>query len=397
MKHEAIQSPPFYFIVVVWGDEYVDMLLRISLRCFLSPNNIPHLARLSVSKFIFVTTQADYLKIAQSDIFKTLSTYLEPIFIELTIEKDETIYSNMTVGYELATKLVYEHKAYAIYLLPDCIISDGSFLRLEKYADEGRDVVLVPGPRIIKEKFMSYVQDLSLNADDPLCFEPRALAAIGLSYLHKEYRHYQYVGSGFTKWPHIVTWGIPGQNGLLIRAFHLHPLMVNCSNKREPLSFQKVDTIDAHFIKRNFQDLNAFLLERDSDNIILFSMTNEKDRIENGLLWGEQEKLDAILEISQSNLVNELQKIYFYNTYKLHDSDLGSAWADIENESFAVVRSVLMPSSFIKNKNSLYKKIRSRVLQALPLILSVFLRKIYWRIRGAFSFCKAKLRALVFG
>lgn len=396
MGQNSIKTTPFFFIVVVWGDEYVDLLLRVSLRCFLSPKNIPSLTTKSISKFIFVTTAKDYLKISQAAIFKKLATYIKPVFVELEFDQDETIYINMTKGYEAATQLAYKDKAYAIYLLPDCVISDGAFLSLEKYARAGRDVVLLPGPRIIKEKFLSYINEDMLVGNDHLCFAARELAALGLRFLHEEFKNYQYTGRGFTKWPHMVTWDIPDQNGLLIRAFHLHPLMVNCSNLQQSLSFYKSDTIDANFIKRNFIDLNRFILERDSDNIILYSLTNEKDRLEHGLLWNMKEKLKAILEISQSDLVNELQKIYFYNAYKLHDSELVEAWDRVEQESLAVVSAVLMPKYLNRKNNSLYRKLCSRLLAILPVKLSYLLKQFYWQTCGWFSWCKLKLRPRFF-
>lgn len=383
---------PFFFIVVVWGDAYVDMLLQVSLRCFLSPQNIPGLSNLDASKFIFVSTKKDYLKISQSAIFKQLETYIEPMFLELDMTGDETVYTRATMGYEQATQVACQHKAYAIYLLPDCLISDGTFCSLEKYAQEGRDVVLLPGPRLVKEKVMSYLSDKHLADDSVLSFEPRKLAAIGLEFLHPEFKHYNYNGQGFTKWPHMVTWNIPSQQGLLVRAFHLHPLMVNYSNQTGPVDFNKYDTIDGSFIKRNFLDFNKFLLETDSDNMILYSMTDAADRIEDGLLWGAKEKLQAILSISQlDTMVNELQKIYFYNAYKLHVDELNAKWLDVERESLEVLKAVFTHSNYSKNEFSFYLKGRKWLLSLLPSRFRIIVKRTYWITLGAISWIKAKL------
>jgi hypothetical protein len=378
----------FYFIVVVWGDAYVDMLLQVALRCYLSPRNIPGLHNLSTSKFIFVSTQEDYAKISASKIHKKLAQYLEPIFIEMDATEDNNCYAKATLGFEKATRLACQNQAYAIYLLPDGLVSDGTFCRLEYYAEQGRDVVLLPGPRVIKEKALSYINALNLEDDAALSFEPRKLAALGLEILHPEFKHYNYTAQAFTKWPHMVTWNIPGQVGLLVRAFHLHPLMVNCANA---LDFNKDDTIDGHFIKRNFLDLNKFLLETDSDHMILYSMTEENERDPSGLVWSRTDKLKAILAMAQQHpMINELHKIYFYNAYKLHADELGKEWAEQERESFKMVTLALQSKP---KKVSLYLRLRKRVLDTLPSIVRSKLRQNYWKLQERISWFKSKLFA----
>ncbi len=388
---ESMQKKPFFFIVVVWGDAYVDMFLQVSLRCFLSPKNIPGLSNLETSKFVIVSTKKDYDKISQAAIFKDLEKYIEPIFLELDMTGEETVYTRATMGYEQATQVACQNKAYAIYLLPDCVISDGTFRRLERYAYEGRDVVLLPGPRLIKEKIMSYLEK-NFSRDSMLALEPRKLAALGLEFFHPEFKNYNYTDQGFTKWPHMVSWNIPGQQGILVRAFHLHPLMVNYSEHSGPVDFNKFDTIDGSFIKRNFLNFNKFLLETDSDNMILYSMTDAEDRIEDGLLWGAKEKLQAILKISQlETMVNELQKIYFYNAYKLHVNDLNSDWLNMERESHTLVSAVFKYTDSDKNTSSLYSSGRKWLLSLLPSQLQHIVRKTYWKTQGAHSWFKAKL------
>lgn len=387
---ESKKLPAFYFIVVVWGEDYVDMLLQIALRSFLSPKNIPRLSNLHESRFVFATTKHDYKKISESPIFQKLESYIQPVFLELDEDNNESVHVRMTLGYEMASKLCYEKSAYAVYLLPDCIVSDGSFLSLENYAQQGRDVVLMPGPRIIKHQFMSYIKNLRLDAAQPFNFAARELVDIGLSMLHNQFKNYNYTDKKFTKWPHLVTWNIPGQKGLLIRSFHLHPILVNFSNRKELVLFNKSDTIDGNFISRNFLDLNKFYLETDSDNMLLFSMSNEEDIVEHGLLWSIKEKLQAVITMSQSDLVNELHKIYFYNTYKLHVNDLSSEWYEVERDSRALMKSVLS-SRQIKNKYPTFSmKTKKWLLKILPEKSKDPLKQMYWRSREVLSRIRAK-------
>ncbi len=389
----AGQKLALYFMVVVWGDDYVDMLLRIGLRCFLSPKNIPNLTNLRYSKFIFVTSKQDYTKISQSLIFKKLESYIEPLFIELGGEDESNVYCRMTLGYEKATELACKDNAYAIYLIPDCIVSDGTFKSLEKYASEGRDVVLVPGPRIIKEKFIDFVNSMHLAEDEPLVFPPRTLVEIGLPMLHSEFKNYNIVENGFTKTPHMVSWSIPNECGLLVRAFHWHPIMVNCQARKEAITFNKFDTIDGSFIKRNFLNLNQFLWEQDSDNMILYSMTQEQDRVEDGLVWNEDEKCKAVKNISQSNLVNELHKIHFYNTYKLHAGELNDNWIKAERVSLQLVNVVFTNTNVSRTTSKLFIKMRKGILSLLPNKSKNVLKQYYWKTRGAVSWCKSRLKS----
>lgn len=387
---ELKKLPALYFIVVVWGDEYVDMLLQVALRCFLSPKNIPGLGNLHESRFVFVTTKQDYSKISGSPIFRKLESYIQPVFLELDMSGDESIHARMTMGYEIASKLCCEKNTYAVYLLPDCIISDGTFLSLEKYAQQGRDVVLMPGPRIIKQKFMSYVSSLMLGSTESLTFDARKLVEIGLSMLHNQFKNYNYTDKKFTKCPHLVTWNVPGQKGLLIRSFHLHPILVNFSNRKELVLFNKSDTIDGNFINKNFLDLNKFYLERDSDNMLLFSMSNEEDMVEHRLLWSAKEKLQAVINMSHSVFVNELHKIYFYYTYKLHENDLSSEWDEIERDSLVLMKTVLMSGQITNIRTFFSMRIRNWLVKILPKKAKDPLKQLYWRMRELFSWIRAK-------
>ncbi len=390
MKQQKQDSLRFYFIVVVWGAEYIDMLLHVALRSFLSPQNIPGLVNLAESKFIFVTTTEDFKTISQSPIYEQLAHYIKPVFVELDAPEEDNIYCRMTRGYELGTALAVENQAHAVYLLPDCILSDGTITRLEYYATQGRDVVLLPGPRVIKEKVMHYVDSLALKPEQPLVMPPRQMVAFGLDAFHDEFCHYNITEKSFTKWPHMTTWNIPGEKGILVRAFHLHPIMVNCA-AINTISFNKFDTIDGSFIQKNFFDLNRFLWETDSDNMILYSMTHEKDRTEAGLVWDDAHKKQAIIEISQSHLVNALQKVHFYNAYKLHVNDLNPAWDMVQRQSFAIVNETLNATAKEILHHLVWRRFAKRCLSYLPSTVQAPMKRVYWRTQGAISWCKAKI------
>lgn len=375
----------FHFIIVVWGDEYVDMLLQVALRCFLSPKNIPALKNRNNSKFVFVTTQDDYQKISNSKIFHTLEKHIDITFLELDMSGDENKYSRMTKGYNLATEFACKENACAVYLVPDCLVSDGTFLSLEKYAQEGKEVVLLPGAMVVKEKVYDHIKTMRLAADQPLSFAPRELARWGLmDILHPEFQHYNYSKDRFTTLPHMVAWNIPGDDGLLIRAFHLHPLMASFVDRKEAVSFD-ADSIDEGFIERNFFDLNKFILERDSDNMIIYSMKDANYEHGTGsiLLSGKRKKLKAIANIAGNAMVNNLHKLYFYNSYKLHSGDLGPAWFEVEKETFSVVGEAYRAPPNKDNKIYFlcWRYVRKMVAKMLPLRAKIFLKGIYWQLR----------------
>ena len=85
------QSPPYYFIVVFWGEQHRNFFVNYSLASLLSENNIPALERDDRNRFLISTTREDWQAIQELPLFKLLSSYVTPEWLELAPHKAETL------------------------------------------------------------------------------------------------------------------------------------------------------------------------------------------------------------------------------------------------------------------------------------------------------------------
>src|SRR5437763_8638478 len=79
------QLRPFYFTVVFWGAEYRGYFTDLLLASLLSPNNIPALKLERRSKFLIVTTRADWKAVQTHPLFRLLQQYVEPVWFEMSM------------------------------------------------------------------------------------------------------------------------------------------------------------------------------------------------------------------------------------------------------------------------------------------------------------------------
>jgi hypothetical protein len=158
--------------------------------------------------------------------------------------------------------------AAVVFIPPDCVWSDGSMVRLEALARSGKSVVHISGIRldrdgVVPEFAGRYSEDRAV-----LSLEPRELVGIGLRHLHPIARcHFfnEYEGGLM---PANLIWSV-GDEGLLLRCFHLHPLMVKT---QLPLP-QFKSTIDDDLALRACPDSSRDYVVTDSDELLTFEMS----------------------------------------------------------------------------------------------------------------------------
>lgn len=334
-----LEDKPFYFIVPVWGEEYVKMTIKVLLRSCLSINNIPAINNLKKSKIIFVSDQTSYQSIAESEIFVLLKQYIEPLFIPIDIKKNNNKYTHQTIAYMYGTEQAQKVKAVCIYLAADVVISDGAFSYLQKLVKQGRGVYHIIAPRINKEQVLDYFDNHSEhnNLIKPLVLLPRQLSRICLDFLHEEYCRYNILHEYFVPNPHLLSITPQGQKGLILKAFQQHPLLVDLSKMPENLTFNCKTALDIDFINDNLCDTNILYNEHDSDNIVMCSLTslNECMPTNNQQISSDRRTAainKGILFMLRNGHVNKMHEHFFINTYKLHMEDLNENWFISERE-----------------------------------------------------------------
>jgi hypothetical protein len=338
----AIRAPlPFYYVIVVWGQEYVDMFLDIALPCYLSPGNLPALSNLKESRFLILTTPQDAERISRSPIYKLLSNVITTVFVDSPwIDYDLPYHLKAARGHRAAAEIAAQNEGYCVYLAPDFVVSDGSLQHLEQVARQGFEAVMIPGLRLVKEAFL---EDLKrrypVQPGIPIQISSRSLVDIALDHIHDENQRFNWGHPYFSDTPVVCTWKVPGEKGLLIRAFHLHPILVSMRGQKS-LSPLDTDTIDGNFLGHNVPDWDRILVEPDSDKLVMFSLTKKLDR-RDPLLIPNQATPEKLSVLAFGPGVNPLHRHFFTKAIKLHSNDLNSHWTEIEKQTGLLVYQIL--------------------------------------------------------
>jgi hypothetical protein len=158
---------------------------------------------------------------------------------------------------------------------------------------------------------------------------PRKLMKFALDHLHPENRRLLYDFPEFTNYPITCLWSKDAA-GLLLRSFHLHPLMVDLSSERA-LPILAHDTIDGEFIHAAFADRRDIHIETDSDNILVFSLSSENDREE--LRRRTRSNRMRLRCMAYQWNVNSLHRWLITRAIKLHTEDLDESWERLEQQT----------------------------------------------------------------
>ncbi len=359
-------SPAFFFVVAVWGQKYVDMFLGLALPTFLSPGNLPALTDPGRSRFLILTTPQDQARIEASAVFRMLRTVVEPLFVESPwIEQSTPYHLKAARCHRAAAELAASENGYCVYLCPDCLLSDGSIRHLEKMARAGKQAVMTPGLRLVSESVTEELERSGrLTESVPLMFSGRELVGFAMRHLHLEVQRYNWDHPQFAEHPHMCTWKVPGDAGLLVRAFHLHPMMVSLAGAPDFTTLE-FSTIDGDFLGRNVIDWERIHIETDSDNLAIFSLTGRDERF--APLQAHTADVLSIQEMAYSPVVNPLHRWFFTKAIKLHDGDLGENWWTVEKQTASLVYPILQfaPESpaYLHRVpwRNLFSELRSRV------------------------------------
>lgn len=362
---------PFYYVIVVWGEKYVDMLLEVALPCLLAPGNLPGLPNLRESQFLIMTTPQDRARIAASPVFRSLGDIIEPVFVESPwIEQDIPYHLKAARGHQEAATWAADDHAYCVFLAPDFLLSDGALRFLVDTARSGKHAVMVPGIRVVTETILEEIRNTySTPPGNALSIAPRALVELCLRHVHVENRRYNWDHPCFSQAPVVCTWNIPGEDGLLVRAFHLHPILVRMNNSESAVSLDE-NTIDGEFLGFNCPNWDAIHVETDSDNIALFSLTEKWDRRQESV--PNTASVEQLRTIAFSVLANPLHRYYFTKAIMLHAGELNEKWDRVEKQTGLLAYRALScaPTWMARNLQTvsarmLLREVASRIVRRL--------------------------------
>lgn len=323
----------FIFSTPVWGAGHVGLFLNVCLPSLLAPGNLPGMQANPQNRYLVYTRPEDEADLRAGPAFQKLS---DIVSVEVILINEEITVPHRTMSdcHIDSIRRADEAGAAAVFLPPDCVWSNGSLARLEQLANQGKSVVHMSGIRldrdgIVPELAARYSENnlvLSMNARELVGLGLRHLHPIALTHFWNEYAE---VGGLM---PANLVWTVPGE-GLLLRCFHLHPLLV-----KSQVPFAKFDsTIDDDLALRACPDASRDYVVTDSDELFAFEMSGLSRVVGTVCAKGDTEGVAAWAEVGTNARHRELIRYRI----RLHAGPVNaSVWAPIEAESDKVVAEV---------------------------------------------------------
>lgn len=332
------------YIMVVWGFAYVRKFLTISLPCLLASKNLPSATKAVKSRFLILTTEPDILLIRNHNRFSYLEELLQVDFV--AFKPSDNRYLAMSYAHKLASDIALEMQEVAVFLAPDVIISDGSLYNLAKIAQTEVSAVMTTGLRVLEESLIGILKTSVYDKNGALSMRSRDMTRLALENLHPEFEQYIWQSDNFTVSPRLCMWDSPNGDGFLIRAFHLHPLLVNFGRITKESYHKAVlalnsSTIDGDFLGHLLGDWTGIHIIDDSDDFSIYSSTPLEDREPHGMSDSPVKKIDCLRKMAYGAHVNPLHRYFFSKAIRIHTEDIDSQWDALEEETGKLVYSIL--------------------------------------------------------
>lgn len=312
----------FFPNIVVWGDDHVNSFLSTAVPTILAPGNLEALKDFEGSAFIIVCPRRERGIIEASAGFHRIQQQLSVRFIDLDWDMKSKSHAilNLSEGHRRICREVAERAGFSIFLSPDCLLSAHAFRYLVDQARAGKRAVAAPGFRLIKERVEAEYE--GLKCDGVVNISGRGLFRMFLEHRHPEMDGYFVCSRHFTRYPHYCFWPLKSSEAMLVRAFHLHPIMVHIPTDAY-LDTLDHDTIDGDFVGRLVGDFDSVKVVRDVDDLTIFSLSPR-----NALL-GKKIKHSYIpshvAHWAFSSLNKAIHRYYFTQPIVMHTGEVNRA------------------------------------------------------------------------
>jgi hypothetical protein len=327
---------PIHIITPVWGAEYSRLFADLCLPTLLAPGNIPALAQTPGCVYQIYTTPEDRKYLEASAALATLARYIRVEFhnIHDDVGADPNRYDVQSGCYRRGMAIADAVDAAMIFVNADVVMADGGIRTLRNLAESGKRAVLAMGVRLNKQAAWA---EIVAGRHDPrtgtVSISASELAAIAVANLHQISRLHLYRGTEEEMHPAGLFWQV-GREGLLMRCFHLHPLLVRPKYKNT--SFK--GAIDDDYLLAACPDIADIHIIQNSDDLLACELSEEMRRIP---ARPRSERDIDIAGWAYYNANNQHRE-YVKTTIYMHVAGIDSpAWQAAQRESDGVIARVL--------------------------------------------------------
>lgn len=356
----APRATCYHVVTAVWGSEYIKLFLDVCVPNQLSVDNLNALPQ--GSRYRIFTGRADYAALAASpeldDVRRILPVEIVEVDLtELDPQANPNTYKMMTACHRRAIADAARDQAALIFLAPDFVLAEGTIGRLVALHSTGVRAVLTANLRLSRESFTAaWHREGILRA-----VAPRQLVQLALQHLHPSTDSYMVDGSSTNEFPSAVYWPVRsshGIDGLLIRAFHLHPMLVDPAHRM----MLPTGTIDGHYVMDCCPDPHECMVVTDSDELAIFELTPS------ARLVGADNRRRGISLLRLAAVAakcDEYQRSHWQRPIRLHGGEIDARWPAVETASEMLVGEL------------------DRYRHVGPALARIYRTRKMWRRRGA--------------
>lgn len=354
---------PFYFIVVLWGERYLNYFLDYCVPSLLAPDNIPVLRTERRSKFLVVTVPEDWVIIESTPIFRKLKQHVDPVHIEIPpCPAGRSGCEHMSLGHKLACKMAYRDQALGLVLTPDSMVSNGTIARLQDLAREGVELVVAAALRFGEEPFFEHLTHMGAipkrrcrESAQPLIISGRQMAHAAVNAFHPETLSYEWNGPYLFPIVPAAWWRVPDEDGVVLHCLSWAPLLLDYSAvAHHDTSTLDHWTIDGDYLFRNLGNSKRVHVVQDSDEMFLASWTPLD---ENASVFQPVEFFRTPFGRRLHHLLRGLQfRVSFYSTVfdnfkrnifflpvRWHGRPINAKWSIVEKQAMRSIRKAVAP------------------------------------------------------
>lgn len=326
-KFDRPASKTFHAVTHVWGREYLDVFLNVCIPNQLAPGNVPALP--PGSRYRILTRS---VHVAELDTHPMVHALRDVIPVDIVVVEALDRKNRATLGHDLmiachqrAIADVLEANAAIIMLSADFVLSEGALAAVVGRHREGYRAVVNTGLRLAKEPFLLHLHQSGASLAE---LSSRELVRMGLAHLHSHEQSMFADARTFSLFPVAVYWRV-GNEGLLARCLHLHPLMV------DPLTRASLrGSNDGRYVHRVCPDPSTVHVVTDSDELQMFELT----RATRTVLPSRGAGASTWRTAAVASTCDPLQLGYFrHQTVRVHAGDLDNRWtvAAMASDAFA--------------------------------------------------------------
>ena len=178
---------PLRILLPSWGPAYVRQFLDLTLPTWLSAGNLPAVAALVPTEFVFLTTSQDRELLEAEPAVARLRLLMPVVFFvidDLIVPRNHS--TVLTFAWQRAIRHFGDGNpdAYFILGVGDILFSDGALLSMVRAVEEGNRAVMMGGLQVVYEEVVEGLSVRIADAGGVLPLEPRALVRWALERPH---------------------------------------------------------------------------------------------------------------------------------------------------------------------------------------------------------------------